>query len=127
MNDAKQPLTTNREITSLVETFRREAEVGGFGTAATHTLRWCSRQLEAAIQQVERWREADEREGAIPVNFDWLSPRVKDLYKVDGVYYCEFFSTGPDAIDVGTVGIPVGATRAQVLHLIAALGMEKKQ
>lgn len=58
LRDKPQPLAANREIASLVETFR--AHANKYDGSTGPTLRWAADRLDAAIQQVERWREAEE-------------------------------------------------------------------
>lgn len=73
-------------------------------------------------------READEREGAKAVDFDWLNYRFDSVTKHDGKYYCDLRLHQQQTIHIGiSVLILDTTTRSQVLHLLAALGMEKKQ
>lgn len=143
MIDAKQPLATNREITSLVQTFRNHAVLYGDDHAA-FVYHWCANQLEAAINQVERCREAEEREGAKAVDEEWLDSLFGErnydslsfaswdllndwthlrfeLKKAIGALEVMVVSDGTH-----TLAMFNDATRHDVLHLLAALGMEKK-
>lgn len=124
---ANQPTATNREITSLVECFRGRATMSPNAEA----YRWAADQLEAAINQVERWREAEELEGAKVADFDWLkatlptrAPDFGPYLSISNEWWCVMITGTTFWFTSDTKDKP---TRSQVLHLLAALGMEKKQ